>query len=421
MTIYFDMAIDSDYTVYALCKMPFFAPDQVHTDTMTYAEKLTTTKVNDTLLTNTDNTIKGSSVNALDDYLVYYLGANSGIVAKDENDNLALSYTTNQESSLYLTKISSSYYLIGINYTATYDGGYAIWNGTSWSTSILFSNTAVTEAYSNAIITNNNVLLQAYYQTGIGVGLIKKDSVGSWSYADLSGTSDYHYPVVVELNNGDIALFGRSATDGYLYKSISSDDGITWGSWTKTNISAQDTKFSITNTSSGLLAFIGRFSSSTTTTGIIQIGYSEDDGISLYDTIDLVSDSNTYTAGNFYRGTDDYLYYTYSNDTQHIVYWQKINEKYLTDDTYPTNTQPEEVEELTVDSDIDWNEGWVSALKYNLAVEIAPEYGVEPSRIVYQRAVMTLADIRRRYGKQLANMTFDRGMTRQDFNRRRNV
>ena len=39
--------------------------------------------------------------------------------------------------------------------------------------------------------------------------------------------------------------------------------------------------------------------------------------------------------------------------------------------------------------------GYLKALRYNLALELAPDHGVEPPRHVYAQAQIALADIKR--------------------------
>lgn len=56
---------------------------------------------------------------------------------------------------------------------------------------------------------------------------------------------------------------------------------------------------------------------------------------------------------------------------------------------------------------IDLPTGYLNALKYNLALELAPEYEIEPSQFVMKRAQETLAAIKRTNLKKPSKMQFD--------------
>jgi hypothetical protein len=78
----------------------------------------------------------------------------------------------------------------------------------------------------------------------------------------------------------------------------------------------------------------------------------------------------------------------------------------------------------TLDTAISAPEGWAKALRYNLALELAPEYGVEPSAAVVNGAMESKATIKRVNEGLLDELKIDRALlgnpvwsnARNDFN-----
>lgn len=78
----------------------------------------------------------------------------------------------------------------------------------------------------------------------------------------------------------------------------------------------------------------------------------------------------------------------------------------------------------TLDTAISAPEGWAKALRYNLAIELAPEYGIEPSPTVVTGAVESKAAIKRVNEGLLDELKIDRALlgtpvwsnARNDFN-----
>lgn len=93
------------------------------------------------------------------------------------------------------------------------------------------------------------------------------------------------------------------------------------------------------------------------------------------ETYDSISDKSA-------RGRPTVLNYTAGNPSGTIRLWNNPDQVYT---LYIVSEK--ELGQLTLSSTVDLPPGWERALIYNLAVELAPEYGQQPDQLVYNIAV----------------------------------
>lgn len=106
-------------------------------------------------------------------------------------------------------------------------------------------------------------------------------------------------------------------------------------------------------------------------------------------------------------GQPDYLFYDEGNTTGVVYLWPAPNDTF----TCTILSQAAFTSYTSNSTTISLPNGYLQALKYNLAIEIAPEYEAQPSQWLVKRAMDTLAAIKRTNLKKTSRMRFDRALS----------